>query len=225
MEVKVRLKCGSPAACGELAGFISGFKGVRSTQISYRVRGDILEVAVVGPPEQVARTKRVLMEAYRRWREIGEFRSGRSGELSLETLSLLTGRPIAPRVLELLLRVQGYAVEAREDRLVTDAPPDLVVRLAREVSEEMERVSRSYPRAARGLRILLAALSVLGHDIEEALGHLKEAGVVEENHKLKLKVEWSSLLAKLHALEPGAGGSEAGGQEGDREGAYNQGHR
>lgn len=214
MEAVVRLRCENPEACGELAEFISDSRGVRSPQVTYRVRGDVLEVRIVGPPSEVARTKRALMEAYRTWRSAREFRSGRSSELSLEALPLLTGKPTAPRILVQLLKTRGYSAEVRDGRLVTDAPPDLVEELAREVSEKVEAVARDYPRATRSLKALLVALSVLGYDAERVLEELKRAGLVEEDHRLRLNAEWSSLLAKMLTSGLGAGRGEAGGQEG-----------
>ncbi len=213
-ESRVRLRCGDPVACGELAEFISSFKGARSPQITYRVRDGILEAAIVGPPSEVARAKRALMEAYRKWREIREFRSGRSSELRLEALPLLTGRPTAPRILVQLLRAQGYAAELREGVLTSNAPPDLIVELARKISEKMEGVARDYPRATHSLKALLVALSVLGYDTESVLEDLKRAGLVEEDHKLKLNAEWGSLLIKVHTSSLGVERGEAGDQEG-----------
>ncbi len=214
MEARMRLKCEDPVACGELAEFISGSRGVRPSQMTYRIRGDVLEVTISGPPSAVSRAKRALMDAYRKWREVRGFKSGRSRELRLEALPLLTGKPTALRILVPLLRAQGYEAEVREGRLVSSAPPDVVVELARRVTEEIERVSRDYPRASRSLKALLAALSALGYDAESVLEELKRAGLVEENHRLRLNAEWSSLLAKIHTSGLGAAGGEAGGQEG-----------
>lgn len=221
METKLRLKCGNIIACGELAEFISGFRGVRSSQIIYEVRGGVLEVSIFGSPNEVLTSKRALMKAYEEWRKLAEFRTGKSRELDVKTLSTLVGKPVIPDVLVFALKNLGYPAELRGGTLVTHAPADMVLSLAREVSVKLEEVSRDYPKATRNVKSLLVALSLLGHDIRSSLQSLMQMGFVEENHKLRLNAEWSSLLAKLYTVHLGASENETRAKEGRREGVDN----
>ncbi|MEM2208051.1 MAG: DUF2067 family protein [Sulfolobales archaeon] len=213
MEVRLRLKCGSPVACSELAEFVSKSRGVRSTQIIYEVRNGILEIDIFGSPNEVLSSKKALMKAYEEWRRIKEFESGRSSGLNVRTLSALVGKPTIPDVVVFLLKNQGYSAELRGDVLVTNASATLVLDLAREVSMKLEEVSKEFPRASRNLKALLVALSVLGYDARSLLQHLIQMGLVEENRKLKLNTEWSSLLAKLCTINSGVSESEARSKE------------
>ncbi|MEM1623169.1 MAG: DUF2067 family protein [Sulfolobales archaeon] len=214
MEVRLKLKCGNPAACSELAEFISKSKGVRSTQTIYEVRNGILNIDIFGSPNEVLSSKKALLKAYEEWRRIKEFESGRSSGLNVRTLSALVGRPTIPDVVVFLLRNQGYSAELQGDVLVTNAPATFVLDLAREVSMKLEEVSKEFPRASRNLKALLVALSVLGYDARSLLQHLIQMGLVEENHKLKLNTEWSSLLAKIVHHKLRVSESEAGSKEG-----------
>ncbi|MCS7099481.1 MAG: DUF2067 family protein [Sulfolobales archaeon] len=214
MEVRVRFRCFNQAICGELAEFISRYRGVRSSQIAYEVRGDVLEVSIFGSPNEVVNTKKAMKRAYDEWRRFVEFRSGKLGGLDVGTLSRITGRPVVPEVLVALLRSRGYSAELSGGELVTNAPPDLVVDLSSDVSLKLEEVSREYPKASRSLKYLLAALSVLGYGVEEVLQYLKQRGLVEENRRLKLLRNWCDLLAALRTVGVGASGSEDRDQEG-----------
>ncbi len=214
MEVKIRLRCGSQELCSELAEFITKRRGVRSSRIIYEVRGDILEVSVFGSPYDVLNTKRAIMASYGEWRRLKEFELGGSRRLALTTLMSHVGGPIIPDVLLLILRYRGYDAEIRSGVLETNAPADEVFNIAQDVSSKLKEVSKMFPKATRSLRALLVALAVLGYDIEGSLDTLKRMGLVEENHKLKVTAEWTSLLVKLRILDLGGEGVETGDQEG-----------
>lgn len=213
MEVKIRLRCGNRELCSELAEFITKRRGVRSSRIVYEVRGDILEVSVTGSPYDVLNTKRAVIASYREWRKLKEFMSGNSKSLTLNTLMSYVGGPIMPDVLSLILRYRGYDAEIRGDVLETNAPADEVLSTAQEVSSKLKEVSKMFPKATRSLRALLVALAVLGYDIESSLDILKQMGFIEENHKLKVTAEWTSLLVKLRTVDLGGEGVEAGDKE------------
>ncbi|MCX8184665.1 MAG: DUF2067 family protein [Sulfolobales archaeon] len=213
MEVRVRLKCFNQNTCGELAEFISRHRGVKSSRIVYEVRGSVLEVSITGSPNEVVNAKKAVKRAYDEWRKFVEFKSRRLGKLDVDILSRITGKPVVPDVLIVLLKASGYSAEFSGSELVTNAPPDFIVDLSLDISMKFEELSRKYPKASRGLKHLLVSLSVLGYDVEDMLQYLKREGYVEENHRLKLVKEWSSLLATLHAIDIGVSRDEDRGQE------------
>jgi len=214
VEVRMRLRCGGRESCYELAEFITKRRGVRSSRIVYEVSGDILEISVVGSPYDVLSARRAIAASYREWRKLREFKLGGSGRLALSTLMSYVGGPVMVDVLLFLLRDRGYDAEVRNNILETNAPADVVFSIAQEVSNKLEEVSKDFPKATRGLKALLVALAVIGYDAESSLDALKRMGLIEENHKLKVTAEWTSLLVKLRTVDLGGEGVEAGDKEG-----------
>lgn len=226
MRVEIRLRCGSPDSCAELAEYVAKRRGVRAPQLSYEIRGGVLEISIAGPPSDVAASRRAVMEAYREWRSLREFKLGTSGRLDLRLLASTVGGPVMPDVLVELLRLRGYAAEVSGGELRTDADPDEVLELASSVSKAIEEVSREFPKASRNLKHLLVAARALGLDLSGVLEALRSRGLLEESERrVDLRVLWRSLLAELPSLELGAGQVEAGGEEAQREGADTEGLR
>jgi hypothetical protein len=226
LRVELRLRCGSPEACAELAEYVVRRRGVRAPQLSYEIRGGVLEISIAGPASDVNASRGAVMEAYREWRSLREFRLGTSGRLDLRLLASTVGGPLMPDVLVELLRMRGYSAEVSGGELRTDADPGEVLELAGRVSRAIEEVSREFPKASRNLKHLLVAARALGLDPSGVLGALRSRGLVEEGERrVDLRVLWRSLLAELPSLELGVGGVEAGGEEAEREGAGTEGLR
>jgi len=226
LRVELRLRCGSPESCTELAEYVVRRRGVRAPQLSYEVRGGVLEVSIAGAPSDVAASRRAVMEAYREWRSLRVFKLGLSRRLDLRLLASTVGGPLMPDVLVELLKLRGYSAEVLGSELRTDADPDAVLELAGRVSRAIAEVSKEFPKASRNLKYLLVAASALGLDPSGLLGVLRSRGLLEEGErKLDLKVLWRSLLAELLSLELGVGWVEAGGEEARREGADTEGLR
>jgi hypothetical protein len=214
LRVELRLRCGSPEVCAELAEYVVRHRGVRVSQLSYEIRGGVLEISIAGPPSDVTASRRAVMEAYREWRSLREFRLGTSGRLDLRLLASTTGGPIMPDVLVELLRLRGYSAEVSGGELRTDANPEEVLELAGRVSRAIDEVSREFPKASRNLKHLLVATRALGLDPSRVLEVLRGRGLLEEGERrVDLRVLWRSLLAELPSLELGVGGVEAGGEE------------
>jgi len=226
LRVEVRLRCGSPESCAELAEYVARRRGVRALQLSYEVRGGVLEVSIAGPPSDVEASRRAVMEAYREWRSLREFKLGVSGRLDLRLLASAVSGPVMPDVMVELLRLRGYSAAVSGDELRTDADPGEVLELASRVSRAIDEVSRGLPKASRNLKRLLVAARALGLDPSGVLEALRGRGLLEEGERrVDLKALWRSLLAELPSLELGAGGVEAGGEEAQREGADTEGLR
>ncbi len=197
-SVSLILNCGNRDKCLELLDYILNYRGLKGTYIQYSIDDGKLRIWISGAESEALVTKHVVMKAYREWRALDAWRRGVSG-VSINLLIKTVGKPFVSEALTEVLKMLGYEAELSSGVLETNAPPDEVVRVAKELAEALEKVVKFRPRASYAAKALVTAYSVItGKDPLEVIKELEDTGFLEiRGYRVLIKEEWRSLLRRL----------------------------
>ncbi len=194
----ITLNCGSKDECLDLLDYILNYRGIKGTYIMYSVDDGKLRIWVSGAMSEAVITKRVILKAYKEWKELKAWEKG-VGSIDINLIMKLIGKPFVSEALVELLKILGYKAELKEGVLYTNASSNDVLELARELSSSLEKLVKFRPKASYASKALITAYATLkGADPLEVIKELEGAGVLEvRGHKVLVKEEWRNLLRRL----------------------------
>jgi len=197
-KVRVSLKCEGRDECLELAEYIMNYRGVKAKSLIYEVSNGSVIIEVSGPKIEVVTTKRVIMKAYREWMKIKAW-SKSSGSIEIQTLMRIIGKPFVSDALVEVLKHLGYEAEIKGGTLISNAPSDIVIDVAKTLSQKLEELVMYKPRASITAKALITAYAYLtSMNAKDALKALEESGALRVNgHRVLVTKEWRSLLRRL----------------------------
>jgi len=211
-KVIVNLKCEGRDECLELVEYIMNYRGVKAKSLIYEVGNESVIIEINGPRIEVVTTKRVIMKAYREWMKIKAWSRG-SGSIEIQTLMRIVGKPFVGDALVEVLKHLGYEAEIKRGTLISNAPSDIVIDVAKALSQKLEELVTYKPRASITAKALITAYAYLtSMNAKNALKVLEESGALRINgHRVLVTKEWRSLLRRLISSSRelyGVGGEE-----------------
>ncbi len=199
MTLKLHLRCNGFEECSQLVEEIIHAKGVNTSLIKYSVEGNGITVWIYGSKSEAYATKKALMNAYRRWRELHTSGGGRIS-VRLSTLNKELGRPVPADAFIEVLKLMGIPVVKEGDRLIIHgAAPQEILSTAQDLSDRLTHISKAMPKMSRAAKSLVIAYSFFTReDPVESAKWLEESGVlVKEGVRISVEGEWRNLLRKL----------------------------
>jgi len=196
--VIVNLKCEGRDECLELVEYIMNYRGVKAKSLVYEVGNGSVIIEINGPKIEVVTTKRVIMKVYREWMKIKAWNMG-SGSIEIQTLMRIVGKPFVSDALIEVLKHLGYEAEIKGGTLISNAPSDIVIDVAKTLSQKLEELVTYKPRASITAKALITAYAYLtSMNAKNALKVLEESGALRVNgHRILVTKEWRSLLRRL----------------------------
>ena len=197
-KVRISLKCEGRNECLELAEYIMNYRGVKAKSLIYEVSNGSVIIEISGPKVEVVTTKRIIMGAYREWMKIKAWSKG-SGSIEIQTLMRIVGKPFVSDALAEVLKFLGYEAEIKGGTLFSSAPSDIIINVAKALSQKLEELVMYKPRASITAKALITAYAYLtSMNAKDALKALEESGALRVNgHRVLVTKEWRSLLRRL----------------------------
>jgi len=197
-KVRISLRCNGRNECLELAEYIMNYRGVKAKSLIYEVSEGLVIIEVSGPKMEVVTTKRIIMKAYKEWMKIKAWSKG-AGSIEIQTLMKFVEKPFVSDALVEVLKHLGYRAELKGAVLTSNAPPNIVINIAKALSQKLEELIRYKPRASATAKALITAYAYLmSLNARNALKVLEESGALRINgHRVLVTKEWRSLLRRL----------------------------
>ena len=178
---------------------------VRSGFAEISIRNGKAFIEIVGTDAQIKESWLRVKDALSQLWSLYMLASGK--EAPIEAIVREAGRTFPPDALVYSLRLRGYNAQLSGDKafLYTDAPPDLVVAVARSIAEVMDEI-RFRVRGSAAKKLVAALAAGLGAGPEEVIEAGLRARVLEETEDgIRLREEWRRGLRKLAlVLQPGS---------------------
>ena len=196
--INLVLNCGNREYCIELAEYILKYRGIKADQIVYRVNNGSLILRITGSKVEITNTKRIIMKAYREWRQLKAWYRG-SKAIDVTLLMKLIRKPFIIDALIEVLKILGYEVKLDSNKLFTNAPQDLVMNVASGLASKLEELVKYKPKASYTAKALVTAYAYLiDKDVNSVIKELEaRKALMVESYKVLVKKEWRSLLRKL----------------------------
>jgi len=191
---------------------------VRSGYAEISIRGGKAHIMVSGTDSQIRETWASIKNALTQLWSLHRLLT--SHEAPVEAIVREAGRTFPPEALVEALRLRGYQAELSSDKetIYTDAPPDLVVELARAIADAMDEM-RFRVRGTAAKRMIAALAAGLGVDVETVIEYgLRSRVLVEAEDGVRLREEWRRGLRKLALALKGPEAVPVPGQEGGQSG-------
>jgi len=177
---------------------------VRSSYAEVRIQHGKAYIELVGTASQIKESWSRIREVVRELWELQNLLEGR--ETSIEAIAKEAGRTFPPEALAYALKLRGYESRLSEekDKLLTNAPAEEVIALARQIAETIDSIRFMVKGTAA--RRLIAAVSVgLNVPAERVIEYSVKAKILEETEDgLRLREEWRRAVRKLAVLLKGA---------------------
>ena len=188
---------------------------IRSSYAEVRIQSGRAYIELVGTTSQIKESWSKIREVVRELWELQNLLEGR--ETSIEAIVKEAGRTFPPEALVYALKLRGY--EARlggeKDKLLTNAPAEEVIALARQIAEIIDSI-RFIVKGAAARRLIAAVSAGLNVPAERVIEYSVKAKILEETEEgLRLREEWRRAVRKLAVLLKGVS-LDAEEMEGER---------
>ncbi len=192
------LKCGDKSSCIELAEYILKYRGIKADQIIYRVSNGDLVLRLAGSKVEITSTKRVIMKAYKEWRQLRAWSKG-ANVIDVSLLMRLVKKPFIVDALVEVLKILGYEAKTESGKLFTNAPQDVVTDVASGLASKLEELVKYKPKASATAKALITAYAYLtDKDVSTVLKELEiSKAITVDSYRVLVKKEWRSLLRRL----------------------------
>ena len=197
---------------------------VRSGYAEISIKGGKAYITVAGTESQIRETWASIKNALSQLWSLHRLLT--SHEAPVEAIVREAGRTFPPEALVEALRLRGYRAELSSDKetIYTDAPPELVIDLARAIAGAMDEM-RFRVKGTAAKRMIAALAAGLGVDVETVIEYgLRSRVLVEAEDGVRLREEWRRGLRKLALALKGPEAlagleQEEGGRSGEDEAA------
>lgn len=186
---KFVLNCQDQETCIELINTL--LENLPSTTfISYRIRGNKVEITVQGLKHEVQGIWALIRHYYSDIMKIKSQTTKQVKEYPIRYIVSKTHRTFPPDVLVEVLRTLGYIAEVQDDNVVTNADLDIIVSIASRIADIIDRIR--YEVVGKSTKKIVAyAAIVLNREPKEVIEELKNAGILvvdEETGKPKTRI-------------------------------------
>jgi hypothetical protein len=177
---------------------------IRAPYAEISIRGGRAYIEIVGTEAEIKDSWNRVRNALQDLWEL--YRLETEKEALIESIVKEAGRTFPPESLVYALKLKGYDARLSGDKqvLYTNAPPNVVVELARRIAEIIDEI-RFRVKGTAAKRMVAAIAAGLDVDPEKVIEYGISTKVLEESDEgIVLKEEWHRALRKVAVMLKGA---------------------
>ncbi|BEP18116.1 hypothetical protein PYJP_14680 [Pyrofollis japonicus] len=177
---------------------------IRAPYAEISIRGGRAYIEIVGTEAEIKDSWNRVRNALQDLWEL--YRLETEKEALIESIVKEAGRTFPPESLVYALKLKGYDARLSDDKqvLYTNAPPSVVVELARRIAEIIDEI-RFRVKGTAAKRMVAAIAAGLDVDPEKVIEYGISTRVLEESDEgIVLREEWRRALRKVAVMLKGA---------------------